>query len=261
MTMRVARVLLAGLSATAAVSEEKAAPKSGPAATSQPAGNTTPATAGPKAEGAPAAQAAALADDEKLSYALGMDLAAHFKAQSVILKPDTFARGMRDILGGGSTALTEQEARAVIMGWQTEMRKKAEVERQAASEKAKAEGDAYLAANKAKAGVVTLPSGLQYEVLKEGAGAKPTLESTVECQYRGTLVNGTEFDSSYARNQPASFPVKGVIKGWTEALQLMPVGSKWRLVIPPTLAYGERGTGPIPPNATLVFELELLGVK
>jgi FKBP-type peptidyl-prolyl cis-trans isomerase FklB len=255
MKMRVAMALLAGLVATAAVSEEKAAPKSEPAAA-------------PKAESAAPAPSSALADEEKLSYALGMDLAAHFQKQSVVLNPDAFARGMKDILAGGSTALTEQEARALITGLQAEMRKKFEAERQAAAEKAKvegekakAEGEAYLATNKAKPGVVTLPSGLQYEVLKEGAGAKPTLENTVECQYRGTLVNGTEFDSSYARNQPASFPVKGVIKGWTEALQLMPVGSKWRLVIPAQLAYGERGAGPIPPNSTLVFELELLGIK
>ncbi len=257
MTMRVAMVLLAGLLASAAVSEEKAAPGSD---TRGGATETTPAATEQKA-GNPVTQVAALPEDQKLSYAMGMDLAAHFKAQSVLLNPDALARGMKDVLSGGSTALTEQEAHAVINAWQAEMRKKAQAERQAAAEKAKVEGDAYLAANAAKAGVVKLPSGLQYEVLKEGTGVKPTLEDTVECQYRGTLVDGTEFDSSYARNQPASFPVKGVIKGWTEALQLMPVGSKWRLVIPTQLGYGERGAGRIPPNATLVFELELLGIK
>ena len=223
----------------------------------------------PAAKSAPAAPAqSALADDEKLSYALGMDLATQFKRQSVLLNPDVFATGMKDALAGGATLLTEQEARTLITGLQTEMRKKFEAERQAAAEKAKvegekakAEGEAFLATNKAKAGVVTLASGLQYEVLKEGTGKKPTLEDTVVCQYRGTLVDGTEFDSSYARNQPATFPVKGVIKGWTEALQLMPVGSKWRIVIPPQLAYGERGAGPIAPNSTLVFELELLSIK
>jgi FKBP-type peptidyl-prolyl cis-trans isomerase FklB len=148
------------------------------------------------------------------------------------------------------------------------MRKKFEAERQAAAEKAKAEGEkakadgeAFLAANKAKPGVITLESGLQYEILKAGDGKKPTQEDTVLCNYRGTRVDGTEFDSSYGRGEPASFPVKGVIKGWTEALQLMPVGSKWRLVIPAQLAYGPLGKGPIAPNSTLVFELELLGVK
>jgi FKBP-type peptidyl-prolyl cis-trans isomerase len=246
MRMRVAGTVLVALVATGAVAEEKVGSTSAPAATAQPA----------------------LAEGEKLSYALGMDLATQFKKQSVLLQPEAFARGMKDALSGGSTALTEQEPRTLITNLQTEMRKKFEAERQAAAEKAKIEGEkskaageAFLATNKAKAGVVTLASGLQYEVLTAGTGKKPTLEDTVDCQYRGTLVDGTEFDSSYARNQPATFPVKGVIKGWTEALQLMPVGSKWRIVIPSQLAYGERGAGPIPPNSTLVFELELLSIK
>ena len=123
------------------------------------------------------------------------------------------------------------------------------------------EGEEFLAANKTKDGVVTLPSGLQYKILTAGAGAKPTASDTVVCNYRGTFINGTEFDSSYKRGQPASFPVGGVIKGWTEALQLMPVGSKWQLFIPADLAYGERGRGPIEPNAVLVFELELLSIQ
>jgi FKBP-type peptidyl-prolyl cis-trans isomerase FklB len=128
--------------------------------------------------------------------------------------------------------------------------------------KNKAEGQAYLAKNKTQPGVVTLPSGLQYKVLKAGQGKKPTAGDTVVCNYRGTFLNGTEFDSSYKRNQPASFPVGGVIKGWTEALQLMPVGSKWQLFIPPELAYGERGMpGAIPPNSTLIFEVELLSIQ
>ena len=123
----------------------------------------------------------------------------------------------------------------------------------------KKEGEAFLAANKGKEGVVTLPSGLQYKILKEGTGPKPTASDTVVCNYRGTLINGTEFDSSYKRGQPATFPVGGVIKGWTEALQLMPVGSKWQLFIPSDLAYGERGAGAdIGPESTLIFEVELL---
>jgi FKBP-type peptidyl-prolyl cis-trans isomerase FklB len=126
----------------------------------------------------------------------------------------------------------------------------------------KKDGDAFLAANKGKEGVVALPSGLQYKILKEGTGAKPTASDTVACNYRGTLINGTEFDSSYKRGQAATFPVGGVIKGWTEALQLMPVGSKWQLFIPPDLAYGDRGAGAdIGPDETLVFEVELLSIQ
>ena len=122
---------------------------------------------------------------------------------------------------------------------------------------------AFLAANKSKEGVVTLPSGLQYKILKEGSGPKPTSTDSVVCNYKGTLINGTEFDSSYKRGEPATFPVTGVIKGWTEALQLMPVGSKWQLFVPADLGYGPRGTpgGPIGPNATLIFEVELMSIK
>lgn len=256
MTMRVALTLLAGLLATTAAAEQAIGSRRGPGeADEKPRATTT-------------AQPTPLADDEKLSYALGMDLAGNFMKRSIRLDPDAFARGMKDALSGGKALLTEQEARALIAGLQAEMRKKHEADRQAAVEKAKAdgekaqlEGEAYLAANKAKPGVVSLESGLQYQILTDGSGNKPTLEDTVVCNYRGTLVDGTEFDSSYGRSEPASFPVKGVIKGWTEALQLMPVGSKWRIVIPAALAYGARGTGPIPPNSTLVFELELLGIK
>jgi FKBP-type peptidyl-prolyl cis-trans isomerase FklB len=126
----------------------------------------------------------------------------------------------------------------------------------------KTEGEAFLAANKTKQGIVTLPSGLQYTILKEGTGPKPTASDSVVCNYRGTLINGTEFDSSYKGGQPLTFPVGGVIKGWTEALQLMPVGSKWQLFIPSQLAYGERGAGAdIGPNATLIFEVELLSIQ
>jgi FKBP-type peptidyl-prolyl cis-trans isomerase FklB len=131
-----------------------------------------------------------------------------------------------------------------------------------AADKNKAEGEAFLAANKSKEGIVTLPSGLQYKILTEGKGPKPTAADTVVCNYRGTLINGTEFDSSYKRGEPATFPVGGVIKGWTEALQLMPVGSKWQLFIPSGMAYGERGAGAdIGPNATLIFEVELISIQ
>jgi FKBP-type peptidyl-prolyl cis-trans isomerase FklB len=149
------------------------------------------------------------------------------------------------------------------MQLQKEMQEKQQAKAAAEGDANKKEGDAFLAANKTKEGVVTLPSGLQYKILKEGNGPRPTASDSVVCNYKGTLINGTEFDSSYKRGEPATFPVTGVIKGWTEALQLMPVGSKWQLFIPPDLAYGPRGTpgGPIGPNATLIFEVELISIK
>ena len=203
---------------------------------------------------------------EKLSYALGMDLGNQLRKQSVDVDPATFAKGLSDALSGGKTLLTEEEARGLIAELQKDLKAKqaaAQAEKmKELSEKNKKEGEAFLDANKKKEGMVTLPSGLQYRILKAGEGKKPTIDDTVVCQYRGTLVDGTEFDSSYKRNQPATFPVKGVIKGWTEALQLMPAGSRWELVIPPDLAYGERGAGNvIGPGATLIFEVELVSIQ
>ncbi len=192
---------------------------------------------------------------EKYSYALGMDFGNQLRRQGVELDTALFGQGLKDALSGGKTLITEQEARVTIMTLQNEVRT-------ALAARNKKEGEDFLAANKSKEGVVTLESGLQYKVLKAGDGKKPALDDTVICNYRGTLINGTEFDSSYKRNQPATFPVKGVIKGWTEALQLMPAGSKWQLFIPSVLAYGERGAGgDIGPNATLIFEVELLSIK
>jgi FKBP-type peptidyl-prolyl cis-trans isomerase FklB len=173
-----------------------------------------------------------------------------------------FARGLADALSGGKTLLTTEEAHAAIAELQkTMIVKRAETAR-LAGEKNRKEAEAFLAANGAKEGVVTLPSGLQYKALTTGTGAKPTLEDTVICQYRLTLADGKEVDSSYKRGQPLTMAVKGAIKGWTEVLQMMPVGSKWEVFVPPSLAYGERGAGAdIGPNATLVFELELVGIK
>ena len=150
-----------------------------------------------------------------------------------------------------------------MVALQADLRKKGEEKMLVQGEANKKEGDAFLAENKTKEGVVTLPSGLQYKILKEGTGPKPTATDTVVCNYKGTLLDNTEFDSSYKRGQPATFPVSGVIKGWTEALQLMPVGSKWQLFIPSDLAYGARGGpgGGIGPNATLVFEVELMSIQ
>jgi len=199
---------------------------------------------------------------DKFSYALGMNLGASLHKQSVEVDPAMVAQGLRAALAGGKTLMTQEEAQAALMEVQNELRKKQQEKMQVAGEANKKEGEAFLAGNKGKEGVVTLPSGLEYKILKAGTGPKPTASDSVVCNYRGTLINGTEFDSSYKRGQPATFPVNGVIKGWTEALQLMPVGSKWQLFIPSSLAYAERGAGgEIGPNATLIFEVELLSIQ
>jgi FKBP-type peptidyl-prolyl cis-trans isomerase FklB len=199
---------------------------------------------------------------DKISYAIGMNIGTTLHRQSVDVDPKVLQQGLEDALAGSKTLLSEDEARATLTDFQTEMRKKMQEKMQAAGETNKKEGDAFLAGNKAKEGVVTLPSGLQYKILTPGTGPKPTASDSVVCNYRGTLIDGKEFDSSYKRGQPATFPVSGVIKGWTEALQLMPVGSKWQLFVPSDLAYGERGQGAdITPNATLIFEVELISIQ
>ena len=201
-------------------------------------------------------------EKDKISYALGMSLGANLHRQSVDVDTAIIQRGLKDALAGGNTTLTEDEARTALTQLTAEVRKKVEEKMKMAGEANKREGNEFLAANKAKDGVVTLPSGLQYKILTEGTGPKPAATDSVSCNYRGTLINGTEFDSSYKRGQPATFPVNGVIKGWTEALQLMPVGSKWQLFIPSELAYGERGPSPeIGPNSTLIFDVELLSIQ
>ena len=201
-------------------------------------------------------------DKDKVSYALGMNLGDNLKRDSIDIDTAIFLRALKDTVAGGKSLLTESEARAALTQLQTGVRAKQMEKMKLAGEANKKEGDSFLAANKTKEGIVTLPSGLEYKILAQGAGPKPTATDTVVCNYRGTLINGTEFDSSYKRGQPATFPVSGVIKGWTEALQLMPVGSKWQLFLPAGLAYGERGPSPeIGPNSTLVFEVELLSIQ
>ena len=201
-------------------------------------------------------------DKDKLSYALGMDFATQLKSSGVEVDAALFAQAMKDAQAGGKTLLTADEARAVIADFQKTMMAKQQAAAKAVGEKNKAEGDAFLVANKTKEGVVTTASGLQYKVVTTGIGKKPTAADQVVCHYRGTLISGKEFDSSYRRGEPATFPVSGVIKGWTEVLQLMPVGSKYQVFIPSNLAYGERGAGPdIGPNATLIFEIELVSIK
>ena len=201
---------------------------------------------------------------EKASYALGMKIGGDLKRQGVGASVDAAltARGLKDALSGSKALITEDEEKAALTQLQTQVRGQMEAKAHEAGAANRKEGDEFLAANKSKEGVVTLPSGLQYKILKAGTGPKPTANDTVSCNYRGTLINGKEFDSSYKRGQPATFPVNGVIKGWTEALQLMPVGSKWQLFIPSDLAYGDRGAGAdIGPGATLIFEVELLSIE
>jgi FKBP-type peptidyl-prolyl cis-trans isomerase len=222
-----------------------------------PAANP-PQPSAPESQGNPAFKT----QKDKVSYAIGMNVGTSLHKQAIEVDPKILQQGLEDALAGGKTLLSEDEERAVLTELQTDMRKKQQEKMQQAGEANKKDGDAFLAANKAKDGVVALPSGLQYKILTAGTGPKPTAGDSVVCNYRGTLIDGKEFDSSYKRGQPATFPVTGVIKGWTEALQLMPVGSKWQLFVPSELAYGERGTGPdIGPNATLIFEVELLSIQ
>jgi FKBP-type peptidyl-prolyl cis-trans isomerase FklB len=202
---------------------------------------------------------------DKFSYALGMNIGTGYKLglekQSVEFDANIIAQGVKDALSGAKTRMTEDEAKAVLTEVQTEINKQRQEKLKETAVKNKTEGDAFLAANKGKEGVVTLPSGLQYKILTAGIGPKPAPSDQVVCNYRGTLINGTEFDSSYKSGKPATFGVSQVIKGWTEALQLMPVGSKWQLFVPSDLAYGERGAGAqIGPDETLIFEVELLSI-
>jgi FKBP-type peptidyl-prolyl cis-trans isomerase FklB len=199
-------------------------------------------------------------EKDKQSYAIGLNVGKSLHRDDIDVDPKIVLQGLQDAMAGGPVLLTDDQIKTVMTDLQTQVRQQQEAKRQALAETNKKDGAAFLAANATKPGVVTLPSGLQYKILTPGTGPKPTATDSVVCNYRGTLLDNTEFDSSYKRGQPATFPVTGVIKGWTEALQLMPVGSKWQLFIPSDLAYGDRGRPPIEPNATLVFELELMSI-
>jgi len=265
LTLSLAGTLLCGIS----FAQQSSAP-----ATNPPAASTT-TSATPKAQTTPAAKPGTTAakktpaplvlttEKQKASYAIGMNIGKGLKKDEVDIDPDILARGMKDAIAGKKPLITDEEAQSSLTALQSEVRKHQQEVHDAAVAKNLKEGEAYLAANKAKPGVVALPSGLQYKILTPGSGPRPAASDTVVCNYSGKLIDGTEFDSSYKRGQPATFPVGQVIKGWTEALQLMPVGSKWELVIPPNLAYGDRGTngGPIGPNETLVFEVELMSIQ
>ena len=201
-------------------------------------------------------------EKEKVSYSIGVNIGKNMKAQGLDINQAFVAQGIKDGFNNSKTAMSDKDMEATMSKFQQEMSAKMQTKQKVDGEKNKKEGEAFLAANQKKDGVITLPSGLQYKILKEGNGEKPNASQTVKCNYRGTLIDGKEFDSSYKRGEPAEFPVGQVIKGWTEALQLMPVGSKWQLFVPSDLAYGANGAGQmIGPNATLIFEVELLSIK
>ena len=199
---------------------------------------------------------------DKIMYALGVNIASNLRQQGAEIDLDLVVRGMRDSLTGGRLLLSDEDVRIAIQKYQIDLRQKqAQILAKAATEN-KREGEAFLAANKSAEGVVTLPSGLQYKVLKAGSGRKPADADTVEVNFRASFVNGAEFDGTHLTGRPSSFAVGGAIPGWKEALKLMPVGSTWMLFVPAPLAYGDRGkAGSIGPNATLVYELELLAIK
>jgi FKBP-type peptidyl-prolyl cis-trans isomerase FklB len=194
---------------------------------------------------------------EKLSYIVGMDIGKNLRTQLIDVDPAILTRGIKDGLSGNKSVLTDQEVRDTLTAFQKDMIAK----RQVLAEKNRKEGEAFLVENKKKKNVTTLPSGLQYKVIKAGTGKKPKPTDTVTVNYRGTLIDGTEFDSSYRRGQPITFPLNGVIPGWTEALGLMQEGAKWQIFVPSNLAYGEKGSDQIGPNATLIFEVELISVQ
>jgi FKBP-type peptidyl-prolyl cis-trans isomerase FklB len=199
---------------------------------------------------------------DKISYVIGLDMGNSLKRNMIDVNLEIVSRGLKDALSGEKPLMTEQEMKETIIALQKDLQAKQQEMTKALAEKNKKEGEAFLAENKKKQGVITMPSGLQYKILTDGNGKSPKATDTVTVNYKGTLIDGTEFDSSYKRGQPMTFVVNGVIPGWTEALQLMKVGSKWQLFIPSNLAYGERGAGgPIGPNAVLIFEVELISVK
>jgi FKBP-type peptidyl-prolyl cis-trans isomerase FklB len=222
-------------------------------------------TLGATAQDAPAAKPDAPAvamDKDKFSYALGMQFGESFKKQSLDLDPATFGKAFAEAYNGGKLTMTDEEMKAILVKASQEFKQKQMALQAAKAEETQKDGEKFLAENKAKEGVVTLPSGLQYKILKAGTGDKPTASDTVVCNYRGTLLDGTEFDASEKHGGPASFQVGGVIAGWTEALQLMPAGSKWQLFIPSQLAYGAQGSAPdIKPNSALIFEVELVSIQ
>jgi FKBP-type peptidyl-prolyl cis-trans isomerase len=227
-----------------------------------PAPATKPATPSPTAAAAPATTGSSefKTPEDKLSYSFGLQMGNGLRMNNIEVKQDLIIQGLKDGLGG-QAKMTEQEIRDVQDTFRRDLMAKREKDRKEQGEKNKTQGEAFLAENEKKEGVKKTASGLQYKALKQGEGKTPASNDIVTVHYRGKLIDGTEFDSSYKNNQPATFGVGGVIKGWTEALQMMPVGSKWELYIPSQLAYGESGNARIQPNSVLIFEVELLDAK
>src|SRR6266576_4853176 len=249
-------------SAQTATTPPASAPKKATTAPGKTGTTAKAATTKPAASKSSTAPVAITTEKEKTSYSIGMDLGNKLKSQSIDVDTAILVRVMNDGISGAKPLMSEEDMRTSLTALSTQIRAKQTAMLKDLTEKNKSEGDAFLLENRSKEGVVVLPSGLQYKILKAGDGPKPAATDSVVCNYKGTLINGKEFDSSFKRGQPATFPVSGVIKGWTEALQLMPVGSKWQLFIPPDLAYGERGAGAdIQPDSTLIFEVELMSIQ
>lgn len=210
-----------------------------------------------------AAEKTVLKDEkERLSYSFGVNIGKNLKMQSVDIDPEILSQGVKAAYTDSELLMVEEEIQNVLAAYEQEMRNKHAARASELADQNKAEGEEFLTANRDKEGVIVLPSGLQYKVIKEGTGKTPNISDMVKAHYRGTLIDGTEFDSSYERGEPAILPVGGVIKGWTEALQMMKEGAQWKLFIPSELAYGIRGAGnQIGPNATLIFDIELLSIE
>lgn len=201
-------------------------------------------------------------DKDKLSYSIGADLGKNFKTQGIDINPEALSKGMQDGMSGTQLILTEQQMKDVLNKFQKDLMAKRTSEFNKKSDENKTKGEAFLSTNKAKEGVVVLPSGLQYKIIENGNGTKPGKADTVTVEYTGHLIDGTVFDSTEKTGKPATFQVSQVIPGWTEALQLMPAGSTWEIYVPSGLAYGPRSVGgPIGPNETLIFKIHLISVK
>lgn len=201
-------------------------------------------------------------EQEKVSYSLGAKTAENFQAQDIDIQPDAFAKGLKDILSNQTAKLTDDEMQDVLMKFHEQQMAKMQLRDQKLAKENLAKSKEFLEANKKKEGIKTLASGLQYKVITEGKGTSPTEEDMITVNYRGTLLDGTEFDSSYKRNQATTFQLKGLIPGWQQALRLMKPGAKWQLFVPPELAYGEKSPGGvIKPNSMLIFDIELISIN
>jgi FKBP-type peptidyl-prolyl cis-trans isomerase FklB len=258
-------VFFTGLTLAAALAAQAAESPKGPATIRTNRASTTASTNAfvPNAPlSNPEANSILKNDEDKLSYSFGLNMGSNIKRESIDVNPDAVIRGIKDGLEGKPPLMNEQEVRQIQDHFRRELMAKREAKAAELREKNKAEGEKFLAENAKKEGVKTLPGGVQYKVIKEGSGPKPAPTDRVKVQYRGKLINGTEFDSSYKRGpEPATFGVSQVIKGWTQALTNMPVGSHWELYIPSDLAYGPNGSGRlIEPNSTLIFDVDLVDI-